>query len=185
MDKKLLQRLLKKYPGPFIFLLEIPEEKYFEESVETIRALVAMGYAGVCLSFIRPCRNFLELLQASKVDTQNLQVVDVAAALAKQTAEKNNQCVHISEEVETSELVEAVYTSVAKLAAKNTFVFIDSIRIISLYKPLSEIMRFSDFLIRELKHAEIRGIIINVPKGLARERFLREIALHADEKISL
>ena len=47
--------------------------------------------------------------------------------------------------IDINELVRAIYTSMPRLTTKNKFVFIDSISTITLHKPLSETLRFSEF----------------------------------------
>jgi KaiC/GvpD/RAD55 family RecA-like ATPase len=107
--------------------------------------------------------------------------------LNKGTQIEDPKCVHISEDIDIDDLVRAIYTSLPKLKGSKKFIFIDSLTTISLYKPLSETMRFSEFLIRTVKKAETESItlIFNVAKDLAQEKFIKDIALHVDEIISL
>jgi hypothetical protein len=73
------------------------------------------------------------------------------------------------------------------LKSKKRFVFIDSLTTITLYKPLSETMRFSEFLVRTVRKDEAENItlIFNVAKDLAQKRFIRDVAFHVDQVISV
>ena len=143
------------------------------------------GFERVYISFQRPFRNISAMFQQSEIDVNKLIVIDVAAALAETTQEKNSRCVHISPEIDIDELVKAIYTSLKKLKAEKKFIFIDSLTTISLYKPLSETLRFSEFLMRTVKTEKNLTLIFNVAKYLSQKRFIEDIALQVDEVVNV
>jgi KaiC/GvpD/RAD55 family RecA-like ATPase len=185
--KKSLERTMKKYVNGAVIMMELPTESYFETSSSSIKALTNGGFEGVYISFQRPFKNIFSLFSDKGIDIEKLLFIDVATSLNKGTQIEDPKCVHISESIDIDELVRAIYTSLPKLKGSKKFIFIDSLTTISLYKPLSETMRFSEFLIRTVRKAETESItlIFNVAKDLAQEKFIKDIALHVDEIISL
>lgn len=167
-----------------IIMLELPSDGYFDANVETVKLLTGLGMGGVYVSFHRPFGNIVSILRKSGVDTGNLIFVDVAAALAKEDCPQEHNCVHLSGDVEVDELVRAIYTSLSRLKAGRKFIFMDSLTTITLYKPLSETMRFSEFLVRTVRTGEADYLILNVARDLAQKKFIRDIALRVDEVIA-
>lgn len=164
-----------------VIMMELPTDSYLEAGTSSIKALVDLGYKGVYVSFQRPCSNISSILNGKGIDTKKLIFIDAASPLAEQKTSGN--CVFISENVEVDELVRAVYTSLGKLDGKK-FIYIDSMSTIALYKPLSETMRLSEFLVRTVRK-ENCALVFNVAKDLAQKRFIRDIALKADEVIGV
>ena len=186
---KQLGELLEKYEkkSGAVIMIEVPAETYFEANSDSLKLLTDKGYEGVYISFQRPFGNVDLLLKQQKVNTNKLLFIDAATALAEEKQEKNQRCVHISQEIDIDELVRAVYTSIEKLKSKNRFIFIDSLTTIALYKPLSEVIRFCEFLMRTVKEQESGEqdiLILNVARDLAQKKFIKDIALHVDEVIS-
>lgn len=107
-------------------------------------------------------------------------------AVSKETQEKCNGCVHISPELDIDELVRTIYTSLEKMKGKR-FVFIDSLTTFALYKPVSETLRFSEFLMRMVKDEKniILILILNVAKDLSQKKFIQDVVLHADKTIEV
>ena len=143
----------------------------------------------------RPYRNLVSLLKGNGIRVNNLYFIDAASSQAKyagkakeklKTPEKKTErCVNISRELNVDELVRAIYTSLPRIKAKNKFVFLDSITTLTLYQPLSETLRFGEFLTRTLKSSEITGVVVNVAETLAQKKFVQEIVMHCDEVIKV
>ena len=183
--KASVERAVKKYKAGVVIMMELPAEQYFETSVASIKMLTKMGFDGVYVSFQRPFRNIDQLMSKQGVNTKGLLFIDVATALSKENQVIDPRCIHISPAIDIDELVRAIYTSIPKLKNKKTFVFIDSLTTISLYKPLSEVMRFSEFLTRIVRKPEAKQVVLifNVAKDLTQKKFIKDIALHVDEVI--
>ncbi len=102
---------------------------------------------------------------------------------------KTGLCVPVSSKMDVDEIVRAIYTSLAALKSRKRFVFIDSITTIALYQPLSETLRFSEFLVRTVRQREggvsTSTIVFNVARDLAQKQFIRDVALRADEVIAV
>ena len=158
MDIKLsdisLLQLLQQYDNRVVLMIEQPADGYFEYNIETIRILIENGFKGIYISFQRPFTNIYTILQQQNIDITKLLFIDAAAALSGENQGNNNRCIHISKNIEIDELVRAIYTSLPLLQNKKDFIFIDSLTTIALYKPLSEIMRFSEFLVGLVKKEE-------------------------------
>ena len=79
----------------------------------------------------------------------------------------------------------ASYTGLPRLQSEKTFIFIDSLTTIALYKPLSETMRFSEFLVSLVRKEEKQqtSLIFNVAEDLAQKKFIQEVAFRVDEVV--
>lgn len=176
---------LEKCVGNSIIMAELPETNYFEACTGIVRTLTEKGYGGVYVSFQRPFNNITNMLAKNKINTSGMLFVDVASATINERSacKKSKKCVPISEEMDIDEIVRAIYTSLPKLKNGNRFIFIDSVTTLTLHKPLSESMRFFEFLMREVrKHGEKENVVLvlNVAKNLAEKKFIRDIALDVD-----
>ena len=185
--EKSLAAALKKHKEGAVIMMELPAESYFEANSASVKLLTSSGFEGVYVSFHRPFNNIFSLLKQQKINVNKLLFIDVATAFGGEVQEKNPRCFHISPAIDIDELVRAIYTSISNLKGSNRFVFIDSLTTITLYKPLSEVMRFSEFLVRTVKKHEAGDVvlIINVAKDLAQKKFIRDIAIQVDEVISV
>lgn len=184
-SKSSLAGALKKHKEGAIVMMELPADTYFESNIASVKLLTSKGFGGIYISFQRPYMNIFSLLKQKGVNSNNLIFVDAATAVGGVLQDTNPKCIHISPTIDIDELVRAIYTSLPKLKSKKKFVFIDSLTTIALYKPLSEILRFSEFLIRMVKKREVGNVIFNVAKDLAQKKFIKDIAIHANEVIIL
>jgi KaiC/GvpD/RAD55 family RecA-like ATPase len=182
-----MRDVIKRHKEGAVIMMELPEEAYFEANSTTIKALTSNGFEGIYISFHRPFKNVSTLLNQNGININSLLFIDVATALTKETQEQNPRCVHISQEIDIDELVRAIYTTLPKLKSKKKFIFIDSLTTITLYKPLSETMRFAEFLVRTVKKKEVQDVILifNVAQDLAQKKFIKDIAIQVDEVISV
>lgn len=180
-----LTEVTDKHEQGAVVMMELPTDAYLEVCQTTLKVLIEKGLQGVYISFNRPFKNISSILEQNGVDTTNLIFVDVATSLGDEKSEENTQCVHISKNIGIDELVRAIYTSIQRFADNKKFVYIDSLSTISLYKPLSETLRFSEFLIRAVKNQEIDDVIFNVSIDLAHKKFIEDIALKVDEVITV
>lgn len=186
MKKSTIVNAIKKRKGGTVIMMEIPVESYLESNSASVKLLTRKGFDGIYISFQRPFRNISSLFTEQGIDINKLLFIDVASSLSREMQEEDPRCVHISPDIDIDELVRAIYTSLPKLKSKKRFIFIDSLTTITLYKPLSETMRFSEFLIRTVKkEAQDVSLIFNVAKDLSQRKFIKDIALRVDEIISL
>ncbi len=184
--KKLLASSLKKHKQGAVIMMELPAEQYFETNISSIKSLTEEGFEGVYVSFQRPFGNIYSMLQQQKIKTNKLFFVDVATAFTQEKQQENSRCMHISQQIDIDELVRAIYTSLDKLKGKKKFIFIDSLTTIAIYKPLSEIMRFTEFLsLTVKKHEERIVLFFNVAKDLLPKKFIKDIALKVDEVLTV
>ncbi len=187
---KLLHSTLKESK---IIMLELPEESYFEQNYNTIKVLQKAGYSCVYVSFHRPFSSISSLLKKHGVDLKTIIFIDVAAALTQEKEnkkksevkmKKDERCISISKDINVDELVKAVYTSLDTLKGKR-FIFIDSLTTLTLYKPLSETLRFSEFLMRTVKNEKDVRLIFNVAQGLTQKKFIQDVALKVDKTLKV
>lgn len=185
IDQSLLNIINKNKHG-IVIMTELATDRYFEESALCLRRLIENGMQGIYISFQRPFSNLIPYFHARNVDINNLLFIDVATAIAGDAQSTHERVIHINRSIDINELVRAIYTSLPRLKSKNKFVFIDSISTITLHKPLSETLRFSEFLIRTTQKSEPDEevfLIFNVAKGLAQKKFIKDIALRVHEVI--
>jgi KaiC/GvpD/RAD55 family RecA-like ATPase len=181
---KNLAEALHEYKSGAIFMMELTAERYLEENLASVKLLLTKSFEGVYISFHRPFNNLSLVMEKSGINVNKLMIVDVATAVTQETQAVHTRCVHISPAIDIDELVRAIYTSMLKLKSKKQFVFIDSLSTITLYKPLSETMRFSEFLIRTVKsHSVDTTLIFNVAQDFSQKKFIKDIAIHVDKII--
>lgn len=189
MTKGLISSLavaLKRHKEGAIIMVELPADSYFESSSDSVKLLTSKGFGGIYISFQRPFKNIASLLKQKGTNLDKLIFIDAATSIGSiggKSQQSGPRCIHISPDIDVDELVRAIYTSLPKLKSKKKFVFLDSLTTIALYKPLSEILRFSEFLVRMVKKQEVESVIFNVAKDLAQKKFIRDIGMHADEVI--
>ena len=187
LANKSLERVIQEGNQGAIIMMELPADAYFDANSDTIKLLTDEGFEGIYISFQRPFKNISSFLGEKGIDVDKLLFIDAAASLSGAQQHEDMHCIHISQAIDIDELVKAIYTSLPKLKSKKRFVFIDSLTTITLYKPLSETMRFSEFLVRTVRKDETENItlIFNVAKDLAQKRFIRDVAFHVDQVISV
>src|SRR3989344_7529660 len=146
---------------------------------------------------------FIDVASAVSKETQEGRSPSVQkgqrSLLAK---EKCQGCVHISPELDVDELVRTIYTSLDTLENQRfsghrkserfsreikgkKFIFIDSLTTFALHKPISETLRFSEFLMRQVKERKDLVLILNVAKDLSQKKFIQDVVAHADKTIAV
>ena len=187
LENKSLEQALKEGGQGSIIMMELPTDSYFDANSDTIKQFIDEGFEGIYISFQRPFKNILSFLGDKGIDVDKLLFIDAASSLCNEQQHGDIHCIHISQKTEIDELVKAIYTSLPKLKSKKRFVFIDSLTTINLYKPLSETMRFSEFLLRMVRKDETENItlIFNVAKDLAEKKFIRDVVFHVDQVVSV
>ncbi|DAC73083.1 MAG TPA: hypothetical protein DSN98_01955 [Thermoplasmata archaeon] len=170
-----------------IIMIELPINAYFEVNSSTIKLLMNQGFQGIYISFQRPFKNVSSFFESEGIDVNNLLFIDAASALSGRQQNVDARCVHISQELDIDELVKAIYQSLPKLKTQKKFIFIDSLTTMALYKPLSEIMRFSEFLMETVRKENEEKVLLvfNVAKDLVQKKFIRNVAFHVDHVISV
>jgi KaiC/GvpD/RAD55 family RecA-like ATPase len=185
--KKSIEQAIQREKHGIIIMIELPINAYFEMNFSTIKLLTNQGFQGIYISFQRPFQNIVSIFESEGINTSTLLFIDAATALSGEKQHEDPRCVHVSQELDIDELVKAIYLSLPKLKSQKKFIFIDSLTTISLYKPLSQIMRFSEFLMRTVRKENEENVILifNVAKDLAQKKFIREVAFHVDQVISV
>lgn len=183
---KLIGEYISKQKDKWVFMQEIPEERYFDVSAETIKVLTnGFGYSGIYISLHRPYDSLVSSLKEKGVDTSKLVFIDAASSQAETSGKETEKCIYISKELKVDELTRAIYTLLPKINGEKKFLFLDSITTLTLYQPLSETLRFAEFLSRSLTNKEVNGVIVNVAKNLAQKKFIQDIMLNVDEVIEI
>jgi KaiC/GvpD/RAD55 family RecA-like ATPase len=167
-----------------VVMIEHSAENYFSENMEMIKNLTNSGFVGLYISFQRPFVNVNSFFIENGIDVNKLRFIDAASAFTGEKQVQDEKCITIKENIEIDELVQAIYTSLPDLQGDKQFIFIDSLTTIALYKPLSETMRFSEFLVRTIKEENHHAsLIFNVASDLAQKKFIKDIAFRVDQVI--
>lgn len=182
---KLIESNINKQKANWIFLLEIPEEKYFEVTIETIKILTKKIYSGLYVSFLRPYQNLVSVLKVNGIATDKISFIDAASSQAEVQGKETEKCAYISKELDIDELTSTIYTMLPKIKGKDRFLFIDSITTLTLYQPLSEALRFAEFLSRTLRKEKIKGVVINVAKDVTQKKFIKDVMLHVNKVVRI
>jgi KaiC/GvpD/RAD55 family RecA-like ATPase len=185
--KKSIEQAIQMDKHGVIIMIELPVNAYFEMNSSTIKLLTNQGFEGIYISFQRPFKNIFSFFKSEGIDTSTILFVDAATTLSGEQQNEDPRCIHISQSLDIDELVKAIYLSLPKLKGQKKFIFIDSLTTISLYKPLSQIMRFSEFLMRTVRKENEENVILifNVAKDLTQKKFIKDIAFHVDQVISV
>jgi KaiC/GvpD/RAD55 family RecA-like ATPase len=182
-----LVNVINKHKHGVVVMSELPSENYFGYIGACVKKLVEEGYGGVYVSFQRPFENIKRLFDQFKVRQDNLLFVDVASSFAQDAPSTHEKVIHIGEDLDINDLVRAIYLALPRINTKQKFIYIDSLSTISLHKPLSETLRFSEFLIRTTKDPERDDetvfLIFNISKDLSQKKFIQDIALRVDEVV--
>lgn len=169
-----------------IIMYELPTDTYLESKTKSIKQLIKEGYNGVYISFQRPYENLIEIFKKEKISTKSIKFIDIASSVTNLNISDRDDCVHVSTKFPIDELTRAIYLLLQKTTGKKKFVFIDSMTTITLYKPLSETMRFFEFLIRTVHNYDNSiKIIFNVPSDLSQKKFIKEVAAKVDTVIQV
>tara|TARA_Y100000034_G_scaffold133715_1_gene200037 strand:+ start:3866 stop:4426 length:561 start_codon:yes stop_codon:yes gene_type:complete len=168
-----------------VFLLEVPEENFFSVNVDTIKTLMTQGSSGLYLSLNRPYQNLVKMLKDAGVATNKLSFIDAASSQGSVSPKKSAKCVFISQDLDIDELTKAIYQMLAKMKGTQKFLFIDSFITLTLYQPLSESLRFAEFLSHIAKKGDAARIVINVPLGLAHSKVVKNVVLHVNKVVQI
>ncbi|MEW6748094.1 MAG: hypothetical protein AB1295_00090 [Candidatus Micrarchaeota archaeon] len=179
---KPIERQLKKHGKRAVLMAELPADGYLDRCASSVKALTGQGFSGVYVSFQRPSANLASILRHKGIDLDQVRFVDAASSLGGEKKASEPSVIRISKDIDIDELERAIYLSLDAIKGQKRFIFVDSLTTITLHKPLSESMRFFDFL----THTVRKGgggdlvLILNVAKELAQKRFIADIAVMAD-----
>ncbi len=164
---------------------EVPEDKYFEAHSASVKEMLSKGYSGVYVSFQRPYQNLATQFTKRGIDIGKLAFIDGISSVVDNPV-KTSDCIVLPKNSEVDDVVDAISASISKLKSDTCFVFVDSLTTITLYKPLSEVLRFAEFLTHTVKNSPGKSVILifNVGKQQTQKRFIRDVAMRVDEILS-
>jgi archaellum biogenesis ATPase FlaH len=173
-----------KDPKKAVIMLESPTNAYFDANANNVKTLIQNGFEGVYISSQRPFKNVFSLFEEKGIDTSKVLIIDTISACEGASGKKTD-CIPISEKKMVDETVRAIYTELSKLKSRKVFIFIDSLTTMALYQPLSEVMRFCEFLMGTVTKQDAKRavLVFGVAKELAQKKFIQDIALRVDETI--
>jgi len=182
-----LEHVIQTNKQGTIIMIELPTNAYFKMNSSNIKLLINNGFQGIYISFQRPFNNIFSLFETEGIDINKLKFIDAATLLSGEEKNDDKVCTYVSPNLDIDELVKSIYSSLARVEGEKKFIFIDSLTTLALYKPLSETMRFSEFLVRTIRKENNENImlIFNVAKDLAQKKFIRDVAFNVDQVIGV
>ncbi len=183
---ELMKEEIGKQKENFVAIFEVPEENYLNVNLETIKVLVAeLGYSGLYITIQRPHTNLIKQLEKREVDTGSIYFIDAASSAAEETDKPVENCTYVPKDLNIDELTRATYKMLPKIQGTRKFLFLDSITTLMLYQPLSETLRFAEFLTRTLRKTDLTAIIMNVGTELSKQKFIKDIVFQCDKVIKI
>ncbi|RME53011.1 hypothetical protein D6783_03165 [Candidatus Woesearchaeota archaeon] len=153
-----------------VLLVQLPPERYLERGIPYLQTHITKNRHPLYISFQRPEANLKEHFTRNNID--NIEIIDLASELA--TAPPEN--------IDLDNIITTIYK--ASLKHKELVVFIDSLSTILLYKPLSELLRLSEVLIRLAKQKQKILLLLGIASDFASKEFVKNIALLADDIVT-
>lgn len=177
--------VLSKIQKGAIIMMEHSVDSYFHTNAAIIKQLIDDGFQGIYISFQRPFDNVVHEFESLGINIENVRVIDAASAFSGEKQSTHPYCINISDELKIDDLVRSMYTVLSEFTSEKQFVFIDSLTTITLYKPLSETMRFSEFLVRTIRKNDGKKLtlIFNVASDLSQKKFIQDIAFRVDHVV--
>lgn len=175
-----LDEILKIERGKAI-LLEVGAGPYFETNVKLIKKLQENGLSGAYLSIQMQFKPFFSALEKQGIDLDKIIFIGPKSC-SKETQEKPGGYVPISQELDIDEIIRAVYASLEGIKGEK-FLFIDSLTALALCKPISQTLKFSEFLIKLIKDEKDIMLILGATKDLSNKEFIQQIFARAGKII--
>ncbi|OYT55197.1 MAG: hypothetical protein B6U72_00150 [Candidatus Altiarchaeales archaeon ex4484_2] len=183
---ELLKEELGRREENYVAILQVPEEKYLQVNLETIKTLVEeFGYSGLYITIQRPHTNLMKLFRKQGINADKVCFIDAASSAAEETGEETENCTYVPKELNINDLTRATYRMLPDIKGEKKFLFLDSITTLMLYQPLSETLRFAEFLTRTLRKTDLSAIIMNVGSEFSKENFIKDIVFQCDEIIEI
>lgn len=176
-----LSEAIERHMQGGVIMLQVPEEGYSESGAASMKELTRRSFEGVYVSFRQPHRNIASILERKGADTGKIFFVDAAPG------GDGDRCVHISESIGIDELIGAINASLPRIKAAKRFIFIDSMSAIALRNPLSETMRFFEFLSRTVKRHDTPELLLvfNITGDGAAKAFIHDSVIRVDETVEI
>jgi len=183
---KLISSELSGHEDGFVAMLQVPEENYLEVNLETIKVLVnEFNYSGLYITIQRPYNTLLRLFGERGINADMIYFIDAASSTIKEGDEHTQHCMYVASDLNVDDLTKAVYKTIEVVQNNKKFLFIDSITTFMLFQPLSETLRFAEFLTRTLRKSDLSVVVLNVGMERARERFIKDIVFQCDETVKI
>lgn len=177
-----LDEILKIERGNAI-LLELGTGPYFETNISLIKKLQDKGLSGAYVSIQKQLKTIFLMLEKQGIDPKKIIFIEPTSD-PKKTQEKFGGYVPISPKLDIDEMIRAIYTSLEKIKGEK-FLFIDSLTLLAQYKPISQTLKFSEFLIKLIKDEKDTILILSMTKDLSHKGFIRQILARAGKIIEI
>lgn len=175
-----VNEILKIEKGTGI-LLESGTGPYFEANIDAIKKFQKNGLSGVYLSLQKQFKTVFSLLKKQNIDLDKIVFIEPAS---KENQEKSSGYLPISPELDIDEAIRAIYTSLEKIEGQK-FLFIDSLTMLALHMPISQTLKFAEFLVRLIKSEQNIILILSATKDLSRQEYIQAIFPYAGKTIEI
>jgi len=184
---RILNERLNDIDKEAVVVIESPVENYLQANVSSVKSMLDNGFEGVYLSFQRPFKNISCLFEEEGIELGRLFVIDFATAFSNSDQDLNPRCVNARPGVSVEDMVNTICSSLENLSTDKRFVFVDSLSTLALHEDFSETMRFPECLINTIRRKNINDVtfVFNIAKDLARQRYMKNLEVYANEHIHL
>lgn len=170
------------------FMVEPKAENYFNIVTNTVKTMTEKDFQGVFISFQRPCNDVRKRFKEKGINTNGIKFLDLATRLEQEEPpeEHHNQgALYLSPESDLEYVARKTLGILKEISGDKKFIVVDSLDTSSLYNPIEQIMRFSEFLLQARALEKGRLVIVfNLSKELSKNQFIKDIAIKVDKVIS-
>jgi hypothetical protein len=184
---RILNERLKNLNSDAVVVIESPAENYLKSNVSSVKSMLDNGFEGVYLSFQRPFKNISRVFEKEGIELEKLFVIDFATAFSNSDQEHNQRCINVEPDITIEDMINSICSSLKEINQDKRFVFVDSLSTLAIHKEFSETMRFTECLINTIRGKNIKDVtfVFNIEKDLARQRYLKNVDIYANEHIHL
>jgi len=159
----LIESKLKNLPDKFVISVATSVEKYSTVDMALLEYLVMKNKAvGIYVTMNKPYETLVNMLSKSNVDIRRLFFVDTISNVIGRAHNNANNCVTIQSPSALTQL--GIVITKACSSRKMGFLVLDSLSTMLVYNDSKAIVKFSHFLINQLRKYNLTGVILSLNK---------------------
>jgi len=180
--KNKIEREFGEKPKDFMVAVVTSAENYFPTDIAILNYLVnTREMKGVYVAMNKPYPTLVKILQNSNIDTDKLFFIDAISGNLGQDEEISN-CVFLSNPAAISELGMTVLNLCDE--KKADFLLLDSLSTLVIYNDRLDSVKFTHYLITQLRKYGLAGVIMSLDKYKDPEA-IKDISMFVDNVIHL
>ncbi|MBI2564694.1 hypothetical protein HYV79_01755 [Candidatus Woesearchaeota archaeon] len=178
-----IKKELSNLPVGSIVLLETSAENILTVSIHSIKSLIEQGYNVIILSVSRPCFNLMNIYEKSRINTENVFILDCICKSQGIKSEEKKNVIHLKSVSALTEISLAINECITRIPGKK-LVFIDSITTMLIYNDQNIFSRFLHYLLTKLRIQKISGLMLSLETEADKE-VMAQIAQLCDRIIKI